>query len=394
VAANALASRPSLDAVLDTLADLVLQAVEHECVMVSLWDEADSTLTVAASKGENKTPVGLRFDLDHLSEQARRTVEARQTQLVDYDALPAGERGIGDTVPSHLALDVPLLYRECLLGLLVVDDPSGSRPFSEREIELVQGIAAEAAVAIENARLYETQRRIATTFQENLVHPLPEVPGLELASLSLPASQPELVGGDFHDVFRVANDRVVVLIGDVMGKGVKAAGLTETVHSAVRALALVTGSPAEILRHVNRLLLSEDSEQYASALIIMLDPGSGHAKLASAGHLPPILLANSAAELVEPPYGPLLGALDSLYEVREFELEPGATLLLYTDGLTEARRHAELFGEQRLLETLGAASDLAPPALVEQLRDTVLGYAGTLQDDLEILALRRQAQGA
>ena len=86
--------------------------------------------------------------------------------------------------------------------------------------------------------------------------------------------------------------------------------------------------------------------------------------------------------------------LDSLYQGREFELDTGATLLLYTDGLTEARREGVLFGEQRLLDTVGAVSDRTPTELVEQLRDTVLGYAGTLQDDLEILAVRRQAQGA
>jgi sigma-B regulation protein RsbU (phosphoserine phosphatase) len=197
------------------------------------------------------------------------------------------------------------------------------------------------------------------------------------------------VGGDFYDVFRVADDRVVVLIGDVMGKGIEAAGLTETVRSAVRALALVSGSPAEILRHVNLLLLAEEHERFASALLLVLDPKRGLGTLASAGHPPPILMASSTAQLLEPRYGPLLGALDSPYEAREFELKLSEVLVLYTDGLTEARREGQLFGEQRLLETLGAASGLAPQVLVEELRDTVLGYAGTLQDDLEILALRR-----
>ncbi len=237
--------------------------------------------------------------------------------------------------------------------------------------------------------LYEAKQRIATTLQENLVHPLPTIAGLELAFLSLPAHRPELLGGDFHDVFKVADDRVVVLIGDVVGKGVKAAGLTETVHSAVRALALVTDSPGKILHHMNHLLLAEEYEQFVSALVLLVDPTTGRCLLASAGHPPPIVVSGGEAHLVEPRYGPPLGTFESLFAARELDLSTGETLVLYTDGLTEARRGAELFGERRLLDAACGAPDRTPQALIEHLREAVLAYAGALRDDLEILALRR-----
>ncbi len=252
-----------------------------------------------------------------------------------------------------------------------------------------QDITERRLVEEELCILYEAQERIATTLQENLVHPLPAMAGLELAFLSLPARRPELLGGDFHDVCSAADDRVVLLIGDVMGRGVKAAGLTETVHSAVRALALVTASPAEILRHVNRLLLAEEYEQFVSALVLLLDRTTGRCRLASAGHPPPIVVSEDKANLVEPRYGPPLGTFESTYDVREFDLMPGEALLLYTDGLTDARRDGELFGERRLLDAARRAPDCAPQTLIDGLREAVLAYTGTLRDDLEILALRR-----
>ncbi len=242
--------------------------------------------------------------------------------------------------------------------------------------------------------LYEAQRRIATTLQENLVHPLPTIAGLELAFLSLPAHRTELLGGDFHDVFRVADDRVVVLIGDVMGKGVKAAGLTETVHSAVRALGLVVSSPAEILGHVNRLLLAEEYDQFVSALVLVIDPTTGRCRLASAGHPPPVVVSAGEARLLEPRYGPPLGTFELPYAAREFDLVLGETIVLYTDGLTEARDNGELFGEGRLLDAVRDAPDRTPQALIEHLREAVLAHAGTLRDDLEILVLRRTREPA
>jgi PAS domain S-box-containing protein len=237
-------------------------------------------------------------------------------------------------------------------------------------------------------RLYDAQQRIATTLQQNFVHPLPHVPGLELASLSLPASQPELVGGDFHDVFRIADDKVIVLIGDVMGKGVQAAGLTETVRSAVRALGLVTGSPAKILDRVNRLLLSSETEQLVSVLVIVLNPVTRRGAFASAGHPPPIVKTRKAVKRLEPRYGLPLGAIERSYRTRQFTLDAGDTLILYTDGLTEARYNGELFGEQRLLETLDSTNVRSPEGIIEQLRRAVLAHDVRLQDDLEVLTLR------
>jgi serine phosphatase RsbU (regulator of sigma subunit) len=123
--------------------------------------------------------------------------------------------------------------------------------------------------------VYEAQRDIALALQENFVHPMPAIAGLELVVLSVPAGREELIGGDFHDVLARPDGMVVALIGDVTGKGIKAAGFTETVRAAVRTLALISPSPEYILGNVNRLLLHEgEHQQLATALLVVLDPAA------------------------------------------------------------------------------------------------------------------------
>ena len=199
------------------------------------------------------------------------------------------------------------------------------------------------AQAQELQAIYEAQRDIALALQENFVHPLPAIAGLELAALSLPAGREELIGGDFCDVLARSDGMVVALIGDVTGKGIQAAGFTETVRAAVRTLALISASPEYILGNVNRLLLHEgEHQQPVTALLVVLDPRSGRGLQASAGHPPAVHLSDSGCRIVEPAHGLPLGVLEQVYENTGLDLAAGEALILYTDGVTEARRDGEL----------------------------------------------------
>ena len=124
---------------------------------VSLWNERLDRLEVASSQGESPVPIGLLVARDELSDSARKAIAERITTTIDYDALEPGRRGVADTVTSHLALDVPLFVGDRFVGLLATDDPGESGEFSDREIRLIEGVAAQAAVAIENARLFEAE---------------------------------------------------------------------------------------------------------------------------------------------------------------------------------------------------------------------------------------------
>ena len=388
-AAGSLGRSLAVADVLDSLARVILAAGGHTRVTFSLWQEHSGRLLVASPLGEPSVQTGLLVALDEISAPARRAIAERTSAVIDYDALEPGQRGTRDGVTSHLALNVPLYFGDRFVGLLATDDPGERREFSAREVSLIEGIGAQAAVAIENARLYEQQQNIATTLQENLRHPLPSIAGLELGTVSQTAFEPELVGGDFSDVFVLADGRVAILIGDVAGKGVPAAGLTETVRSTVRAFATIDSSPAFVLRKTSEALLRyETDEPHVTAFFVVLDPGTGQLGFASAGHPAPIHLGPHHCRPLEVAFGPPLGTFAVDYAATDGTLTHEDYLVLYTDGVTEARRDDELFGETRLIEAVTDLRGRSAQEPANGVRDAALTFGGRLKDDLHIVTLR------
>ena len=234
-----------------------------------------------------------------------------------------------------------------------------------------------------------SHRDFFETLQEGLVHPLPVIAGLELAMRSLPAHSPALVGGDFCDVFRLPDERVLVVIGDVVGKGMRAAALAETVHSALRAFATIDGDPGFVLGKTNDLLLAgEPDDAYVTVLVVVLDLDSGEARLASAGHPGPIRIGGDLSQMVEPLYGPPLGSFAARYPTTTLLLEHGQTLVLFTDGVTEARSDDMLFGEERALGTVSVLADESVQDIADALASAARSFSDELRDDLEVLVLR------
>ena len=254
---------------------------------------------------------------------------------------------------------------------------------------MLEAIAAQAATAIDNAGVFEQQRRIAQTLQENLIHRLPVVAGLELGVVAQTAYDPELVGGDFSDVFLLDDTHVVLLIADVAGKGVRAAGHTETVRSKVRALATIDPSPAFILARTNELLLRFDPDDpHVTAFLAVLDPTTGHLTYASAGHPAPVHLGAFSCRLLDVAFGPPLGSFSRAYANAHAMLTLEDYLVLYTDGVTEARQGTELLGSERLLEVVAGLRGRSAQEVADGVRDAALAYAGRLRDDLQVVVLR------
>ena len=386
-AARALADRTDMDGMLRALADVILRSAAHSRVTVSLWDAERQELLDAVSAGNQVMPrVVLR--LDQLSAPTRQSILERQTVLADFDALGEDQRGPAIGAMARVVLMVPMVSGERLLGVLSLDEPGQRLEFSTREIQVMEAIASQTAVAVENAQLFETQLRIAVTLQQQFIHPLPQIGGLDLAVESDTAFSPELIGGDFHDVFDLPDGTVAVLLGDVEGKGVRAAGLSETVRSAVRALSVVSPSPSEILGHVNRMLLRQQSEQFVTALLLNIDPVGGRTIAASAGHPPAVHLRVDGAQPIDADFGPPLGTFDWEYGETGFMLRAGDALLAYTDGVSEARRDGELFGQERIIAAARAVGSGRPQEISRAVRDAALEFGGQLRDDLQIVVVR------
>jgi PAS domain S-box-containing protein len=390
-AASALASSIGTPAILETLAGLITDAVTMSRLCILSYSHEDDLLTILLARGDSTLPAGTSVHPHQLSPVIRHAIDERRSTHVDYDLpdLPPEVVSRAQGMGVRLALWVPIMWKDEFHGFVALDEPYERRDVSAREVELVEAICAQAATAMVNSRLHDEQRYIATTLQQSLMHPLPEIAGLELAAASRAAFEPALIGGDFHDVFALPDGRVLITIGDVMGKGVAAAGLTETVRSALRTASLIDPDPAFLLKMGNRLL-RDDSEQLATALVLVMDPLTRQMLMASAGHPPPIrIFQDGPSRLVPLRFGAPLGAFDYPYVAQGIVMpDLGDTLILYTDGVTESRRSGELFGEQRLLETAERLRGEPLPSLIGGILDEVERFADQLHDDQQLLAVR------
>jgi len=242
--------------------------------------------------------------------------------------------------------------------------------------------------------IYEREHDIAATLQRSLLpQRLPHIEGLELAARYLPAARGASIGGDWYDALERPDGRVALVVGDVVGHGLRAAATMGQLRNAFRAYGLVEDSPAEVVARLNRLVTIGVEEAMATVLYLVLDRETGEVAYACAGHPPPLVLAPDGPRFLEGGRSVPVGAADPVVfrESRE-RLEPGSTLLLYTDGLVE-RRDVPL-GE-RLDELAEAARgpEVDLETLCDRLLAAVLGDAKP-SDDVALLAVRPLAAGA
>jgi serine phosphatase RsbU (regulator of sigma subunit) len=275
-----------------------------------------------------------------------------------------------------------------------------ARRFGEHDLALAGDLAMRAATAVENARLYEERSAIARTLQASLLPPaLPDVDGVDCAAVFQAAGEAYEVGGDFYDLFDTAQDEWFAVIGDVCGKGAEAAATTALVRYTVRAAAVRRRSPTQILHWLNEVMLRQapHAMRFATVAVVRLDLREGAVQLTAAtgGHpLPKIVRADGTVDTLGEP-GTLMGVIP---DVELFEatatLEPGDTLVLYTDGLTEAHAPGRLWSSEEVdaaLEQAHAGAGSSVTRLVEQLARAALGdLARNPRDDIAIVGVRKR----
>ena len=343
---------------------------------------------VAYQHGFSHEEVGLRLSADEAPIAARVSATGQPVAIADLEMEPRLSVGFSRAHGLRAVVAVPLIVRKEVTGDLAFWEHQ-PRSFSETETDFANQLGSTISLAVDNAHLYLEQQRIAITLQDNFIHPPPEVAGLELGIISQAAFAPGLVGGDFSDVFLLDESHVVVLIGDVAGKGVRAAGHTETVRSTVRALAAIDSSPAFVLGKTNELLLRfEPDEPLVTAFLAVLDLHSGGLTYASAGHPAPFHLGAVGCQALDETVGLPLGSFEHDYANAHVMLSPEDYLVLYTDGVTEARCDGELFGEPRLLEAVCGLRGRSAQAVAEGVSSAALAFAGQLSDDLQVVVLR------
>lgn len=288
-----------------------------------------------------------------------------------------------------------------VLGSFCVTDVR-PREWSERDVEILRGLAAAAASEIslrsaltEANRAREHAQALAATLQENLLPPsLPRIEGLELAARYRPAGEGTELVGDFYDVVPMEEDRWSLAVGDVCGKGVEAAKTTALVRYTLVAAGLRSAAPSDVLRVLNEALLGHpDEHRFVTGVYGWLRrdaDGSFAVDLCAGGHCPALLVRadGGVEEITE--VGTLLGVLATLdLTDRTTRLHPGDTLVLHTDGVSEARGAGGLFGHGRLRTVLAATAGEPAAEVTARLETEAVAFSGgLLSDDLAVLAIR------
>ncbi|MGB7588135.1 MAG: SpoIIE family protein phosphatase [Solirubrobacterales bacterium] len=294
------------------------------------------------------------------------------------------------------AITVALNARGQLTGMLTVAVARSGRRYRREDARFAWILSGRVALALDNAGLFSDLERaeraraeIAKTLQRGLLPPpLPHIPGWSLAATYRPAGAENEVGGDFYDAFQAAGGWMLV-IGDVTGRGARAASITAQARYTLRTAAALTGNPLVALATLNRALLARGDTSLCSvvALAVQEDPLEP-IRLAVAGHPPPLLVDGEAVIEVAKA-GPLLGAFaDSEWVLAECAIERGQQLVIVTDGITEAKGQGERFGEERVRAELVGTTN--PAQAVQRLEGALHVFTkGILDDDAAIFAIAR-----
>jgi serine phosphatase RsbU (regulator of sigma subunit) len=324
-----------------------------------------------------------------------RTGEARVYTDIDPDALARYARDdrhlqMLAAIGATAVIIVPMIGADRITGAITLVSSGLDRRLGADDLPLAERLARRSGTAVENARLYTERGRIAHTLQQALLPgSLPSISGADVSARYRAAGELNEVGGDFYDVFQAEDGAWMLAIGDVCGKGPRAAGVTAMARHTLRAAALGERTPREMLLMLHRTLLAQPEDaDVCTVCVVRLWHDTVTVTLA--GHPQPLLIDRDGESrpLGEP--GTLLGALDPV-EVSEVSatIAAGQTLLLYTDGVPEARRGNRLLGEDGLRELARAAPRLSLDALLDRIERGALAHAeGSLRDDLAMLALR------
>ncbi|MEV4063236.1 SpoIIE family protein phosphatase [Nonomuraea dietziae] len=390
-----LAEALTVEQVVQVIIDVGRTALAADRSAVALLDLDRAVLKLVNGGGVPEVPgaTGEEVPLSHssvltMAVNSRRPVFAESPESLKAQLLDAGGdeevlNGFLATSDERAWVGLPLLAAGRALGALRF---SFTRPqkISQEDGVFLEALAGQCALAVERATLFEREHKTAETLQRSLLPDrLPVVKGLELAQRFRSGSRHVQVGGDWYDAFVLQDGRVAAVVGDVMGKGVKAAAGMGRIRNAMRALALTNPPPAAVLGGLDRVFdATEEEEQVTTLAYMVVEPGTGEGTLALAGHPPPVLVSpQGTAVLCDAEPGTPLGWPTTRKQFR-FVVPPGHTAVLYSDGLVENRKRGLDAGLSEICSVVTEAPPevvTSPHMLLDFLVDRML--AGYEQDD-------------
>lgn len=384
---EALAASLDLERTLRTIVQLAMEMTKAEggAFFMRQGEDQGGGLTLKGETGLDRRSVRrfqhlTRYPLAEQATREEKAVVIGDTRPIADVAFPLLDRSRSDDAEVRSVACIPVRLGDRALGVLE-QYSARTNAFSPRDLELLSSFGLQAAVAIENARLYAQERGIAQTLQSAFLPELPPVlRGFEIGYVYAPGSVGTVVGGDTYDLFTLPDGNIAAVIGDISGKGVHAATLAAMAKYTVRAYAMTNHDPESVLRLVNEALIPQTGDStFLTISFALLDPRTRRVRLSSAAHPTPLLwrAATKTVEYVAMTSGLIAGFMhDQEYPAVEFDLEPGDALLFYTDGVTEARREKIMFSaDGRFENTYAQVAHLPAQEIADAIHHAVVDWS-------------------
>jgi serine phosphatase RsbU (regulator of sigma subunit) len=382
----------SLDATLDSVTTAAVELLDADAAVVRVLDGRGALLVPRAPYVADPRLEPLRPVLER--EQAVDELPNEPLMVDSHTARRLGEPYellVPFLEQGATALVVPIATSAELLATLTVVSLDPARRLADEQVETAVFVAGQAALANDNARLTQERKDFADTMQRSLLpRGLPEVEGLEVGAVYESSARVE-VGGDVYDFLRLPDGELAVVLGDASGHGIAATADMALTKFAFRSLVRLYPDPAALLAQTNEVAFGElAGGKFVTMACVTVDPTTGAVFAASAGHPPIRVLAADGSISLLAPQGLALGIeADQTYETAHATLEPGAALCIFTDGLVEARRDGDQYGEERLHQALVDGRELSAQALAEHVVADARAFAGDPDDDYAVVVIRR-----
>jgi anti-sigma regulatory factor (Ser/Thr protein kinase) len=354
---------------------------------VVVWRNTHDQLAVLAARGYLQSDARLAIDAAHPLAHAVRTAQAVWRGHRSLEAWKGGAFDASGSLPVQVA--VPLVAGDTVIGAVGLHFGDPAPAFTPDERATILTLSGQCGQALDRARLYQAEHNIAQTLQRSLLpHRLPEFDRLALATRYLPGEADVAAGGDWYDVLAVGDQRVAIVVGDVVGHGAAAAAVMGQLRTALAAYLLDGHGPAAALERLNRLASRIQGALASTAAAMILDLDTGQLRWARAGHPPPLLVEpDNVRYLADGASGPLGVPRRALYPEATTHIDPGACLLLFTDGLIERRGHVIDEGLDHLVATAVELCAEPPATLLDGLLAAALPHTGPA-DDIALIAAR------
>lgn len=394
--ATAASSTLEPGAVLATTCSQTQELLEADGVYIwVLHDEGDKLHGTSACGFNSRAFIGSALHLEQEGHPIIRAFKDKESFYLHNASTCAALVSIEDwECPIQSAVYQPLVSAGQALGVMVITDTHDPERFDETTLERAGLLAQYAATALSNARAYERERKIAETLQRSLLAEIPErVGNFELAHFYTPARREATIGGDFYDFISIGGNWYDLVIGDVSGKGLQAAVVTALAKYVIRAYAAEDPNPALVLSRANDAVFKYTSaELFITLVTCLLETTTGEVRYSSAGHEPILIYRNQDKRTeYEEPNGIASGILpEAEYTMSSLFLAPGDMLIMYTDGLTDARSPAgEFLGQEGLARLTQELAGTSASYFLDRLVEKVKSFTGgEFSDDIAVLVIR------